>query len=246
MFKKLLKSAVLLFFILNAKPFFAGEFQDAQQAYLEKNWSQAANLFEQHLIKQPSDANAYYNLGLCQMREQKIVDAIWSFEKAYKLKPQLSEAQVQLNACYKKLNFIESWSPPIGVFKAKLFKFSSNQWAITLLILSFISGLLLFLHLKRKSNKRATRFTFLLSFVFTFFTAIIFMQKKSFTEDVNYAIVWTPISSVYLSEKGNAIKELPLKAGERVKVGKVSTNRIELELMNKERIWVEKSLVKPF
>lgn len=244
MFKKGLKSSLVFFFVLQSFTFFAEEFQDATKAYQEKNWSQAAKLFETHLSKHPNEANTYYNLGVCEMKQEKIVDAIWNFEKAYKLNPQLSEAQNQLNSCYKKLNFIESWSPPIGVFKTKLFKFSNNQLAFTLIVLSFISGIFLFLHFKRKSNKRLTRLSFILSFIFSFFTALILIQKKSFTEGINHAIVWTPISSVYLSEKGNALKELPLKVGERVKLGKISTNRIELELTNKEHIWVEKSKVR--
>lgn len=244
MFKKGLKTSLIFFFVLQSFTFFAGEFQEATKAYQEKNWSQAANLFETYLSKHPNEANTYYNLGVCEMKQEKFVDAIWNFEKAYKLSPQLSEAQNQLNACYKKLNFIESWSPPIGVFKAKLFKFSDKQLAFTLILLSFVSGTLLFLHFKRKSNKRLTRFSFALSLIFTFLTALILIQKKSFTEGINHAIVWTPISSVYLSEKGNALKELSLKAGERVNLGKISPNRIELELTNKEHVWVERSQVK--
>ena len=54
----------------------ANSFDEALKAYKSKNWSEAQNLFEKHITEKPEDANAFYNIGVCLMKQDKLVDAI--------------------------------------------------------------------------------------------------------------------------------------------------------------------------
>ena len=178
-----------------------------------------------------------YNIGLCLLKEKKYVDAVWYFEKAYKLNPKEKDYQIQLDTCYQQLGLMKSWNPPLKFFKTKLINFSLQTWALLLLGFSVLLGAMLFLLFVLKNNKKAI-FSFLIfSLGIWIFVLYAYITKESFTTGLTHAIVTEDVKSVYTSDKGNAIKELTFQAGERVELGVVG-ERVEVILPNKEHIWL--------
>lgn len=221
----------------------ANSFDEALKAYKSKNWSEAQNLFEKHISEKPEDANAFYNLGVCLMKQDKLVDAIWYFEKCYKLNPGHPEAQIQLNSCYKKLNFIDSWSAPIGLIQAKMYKIPFSTWTLILVIFSTFSGVLIFLLTSKKGNRKVIFPFLILGVGILAFTSYTVFKKNQFQTQANTAIVLQAIESVWISEKGNALLDLKLNAGERVTI--LDTNeRVEIILPSREHIWIDKTKLK--
>lgn len=221
----------------------ANSFDEALKAYQNKNWTEAQNLFEKHISEKPTDANVHYNIGVCLMKQNKLVDAIWYFEKCYKLNPGHAEAQIQLNSCYKKLNFIDSWTAPIGLIQAKMYKISMFTWSLSLIVLSLFSGVLIFFIASKKGNKKIIFPFLILALGIQTFTSYTVFKKNQFQTQASNAIVLEPIESVWLSSKGNALLDLKLNAGERVTI--VDTNeRVEVILPNREHIWIAKAKLK--
>ncbi|MFN5415814.1 MAG: hypothetical protein ACK5B9_02080, partial [Flavobacteriia bacterium] len=75
------------------------------------------------------------------------------------------------------------------------------------------------------------------------FTTYTVFKKNQFQTQANTAIVLQAIESVWLSDKGNALLDLKLNAGERLTI--LDTNeRVEIILPNREHIWIDKNKLK--
>lgn len=82
--------------------------------YHQRSFEEAAGHFKKVLDKDPGNADAMYNLGLCFEQMSKSDDAMDAYEKAYHTKPSLTGAQerfkmVKENALMNQLNAADSF-----------------------------------------------------------------------------------------------------------------------------------------
>ncbi|MGV3630434.1 MAG: tetratricopeptide repeat protein [Bacteroidota bacterium] len=216
----------------------AGHFENALKAYAQKDWSKAENLFRQHIISNQQDAHAYFNIGSCLFQQEKYTDAIWNFEKAFKLDPSLTDVQVLLDKSYQKAALGENWTPPVSYFQLKLFQFSSASWSLILLILSVLTGILLFSYFV-SGRKKLLLGLVIFSTALWLFCCFVFYSRESFANTVTHAIVVQPVDMVYVSADGNALQDRNLKKGERLEVMEVK-DRIGVSAGNGPIFWLDK------
>lgn len=167
---------------------FAGKFNDAVQAYGEKDWQKARRLFEAHVATHPGDAHAHFNIAVCSFQQGNYTDAIWNFEKAIKLDPSLAENHLLLDESYEKAGIPGGWNPPVSYFKLKLFQFSARNWAFGLLGMSLLTGCLLFIYFSRGKRKLVLSLM-VLSFLAGCFCAYVLFEQKRFNSEACHAIV---------------------------------------------------------
>ena len=135
-------------------------FEDANSAYADGRYEEAAALYQSLIDEQP-DATLYYNLGNARFKQGELAQAILNYERALRLKPNYKDAQYNLAFAESKITdniveqdfFLSVWARTIrnGL--------KEQTWFILSVVL-FIAGLislLLFL-LGRETWLRKTAF----------------------------------------------------------------------------------------
>ena len=77
-------------------------FVDANALYAEGNYAEAAAMYEQMVVDQPS-AEVYYNLGNAYFKQGELAQAILAYERALRLKPSYKDAQYNLQFAQSRI-----------------------------------------------------------------------------------------------------------------------------------------------
>jgi tetratricopeptide (TPR) repeat protein len=70
--------------------------------YAEGNYAEAATMYEQMVVDQPS-AEVYYNLGNAYFKQGELAQAILAYERALRLKPSYKDAQYNLQFAQSRI-----------------------------------------------------------------------------------------------------------------------------------------------
>lgn len=150
-------------------------FDQANAAYAEGNYAEAAELYQSILDEGP-DAQVYYNLGNAQFKQGELAQAILAYERSLRLNPRNKDAQYNLAFAQNQIVdnvqeqdfFLSAWVRTIRNSA------SESTWlvcSITLFIVALIA-LLLFL-LGRELWLRKTAFHIAwLAFLFSLITGL--------------------------------------------------------------------------
>ena len=82
--------------------FFSTLFVDANALYAEGNYAEAAAMYEQMVVDQPS-AEVYYNLGNAYFKQGELAQSILAYERALRLKPSYKDAQYNLQFAQSRI-----------------------------------------------------------------------------------------------------------------------------------------------
>ena len=135
-------------------------FDQANAAYAEGHYAEAAELYQRILDETP-DAQVYYNLGNAQFKQGELAQAILAYERSLRLNPRNKDAQYNLAFAQSQIvDNVEEQDFFLSVW-ARTIRNSANEhtWlvcSITLFIVALIA-LLLFL-LGRELWLRKTAF----------------------------------------------------------------------------------------
>ena len=77
-------------------------FVDANALYAEGNYAEAAAMYEQMVVDQPS-AEVYYNLGNAYFKQGELAQSILAYERALRLKPSYQDAQYNLQFAQSRI-----------------------------------------------------------------------------------------------------------------------------------------------
>ena len=149
--KKIILAALLLLspFTFHLSPLLAqSEFDEANTAYADGRYEEAATLYQAMIDEQPN-AVLYYNLGNAQFKKGELAQAILAYERALRLKPNYKDAQYNLAFAQSKITdnivdndfFLSSW---VRAVRNALNEYTWLVLSICLFIIA-LAGLLLFL-----------------------------------------------------------------------------------------------------
>lgn len=135
-------------------------FDEANSAYADGRYAEAAELYQSIIDEQPC-AQVYYNLGNAQFKQGELAQAILAYERALRLDPNNKDAQYNLAFAQSRITdnipeqdfFISSW------LRKMRNGLSEQTWTVGSIVLFFLAltGLLLFL-LGRELWLRKTAF----------------------------------------------------------------------------------------
>jgi tetratricopeptide (TPR) repeat protein len=198
-------------------------FTDANDLYKNEKIEEAIELYKKIETQGFVSSELYYNLGNSYYKLNKVGPSIYYYEKALKLNP-LNE-DVKNNLVFAKrlaLDNIEEL--PKTVFqkfnKNWLQKLSYNQWAIVVVVFSFLGSLLflLFYFADSPSKKRFYFITSTLSFLLLIFSFIITYDQYTFTKKNKVAIVFAEKTAVRNAPTLNSEEVFTLHEGTKVVV----------------------------
>lgn len=160
----------------------------ADQAYIEENYVEAAELYEQILTQEYLSAEVHYNLGNAYFKMGNIAQSVLNYERALKLAPNDEDIQFNLKLVdlsvkdkvevIPQLFFVRWWKQMLQVFH-------TDGWAwnaVIALILALI-GFLIFRFSSDEGIKRLTFYAALIAFCWTVFS--IYAAQKNYNEFVN-------------------------------------------------------------
>lgn len=196
-------------------------FVNANDLYKNEKYDEAIKLYEQIENKDLISSELYYNLGNAYYKLNKVGPSIYYYEKALKMNP-LNE-DVKNNLIFAKrlaLDTIEE--VPKTVFQKfninYLQKLSYNQWAIVVIVFSFLAGILflLFYFANSSSAKRFYFATSIFSFIFLAITFVITYNQYSYSENNKAAIVFVEKTEVRNAPTINSEEVFTLHEGTKV------------------------------
>ncbi len=136
------------FLLVICSVFAQSDFEAANAAYADGRYDEAATIYQSLLDEQPN-ATLYYNLGNARFKQGELAQAILSYERALRLKPNYKDAKYNLAFAQSRIVdnipeqdfFLSSWARTVRN------QLSERTWirlSIGLFILA-LAGLLLFL-----------------------------------------------------------------------------------------------------
>lgn len=218
-------------------------FASANNLYKNEKFEQAITLYKKIELQGFVSSELYYNLGNSYYKINKVGPSIYYYEKALKLNP-LNE-DVKNNLVFAKrlaLDNIEEL--PKTVFqkfnKNYLQKLSYNQWAIIVVLSSFLASVffLLFYFAITPAQKRFYFSISSLSFMLLIISFLITYQQYSYTINNKEAIVFVEKTEVRNSPTLNSEVVFTLHEGTKVLVLDLVDDWKKIKLKDGKLGWI--------
>jgi len=218
--------------------------EDAANAYAGKEYSKAAEIYEQLLKTNGESAEIYYNIGNCYAKLNKTASAILNYERALLLAPGDPDIRYNLEYTYSKtVDKIES----VGDFflvdwwHAIQNLLTTNQWsrfAITCFLL-FIGCLFLFFFSRKIFLKKlGAYFGMGLLALIIVANSFAYNQKKKLTHR-NSAIVFAATVTIKSSPDNSGTDLFVLHEGTKVIIKSKLGNWNEIEIADGNVGWIK-------
>lgn len=241
-----MKKLVLILLVLPISHVFAKSvntvFSEGNEAYTNKNYKAAIELYEQISREGFESAELYYNLGNAYLKLNQLGKSILYFEKAKKINPFDEDINFNLQIANQKTldNLEEDQESMIKRWWFNFLNiFTLTTWAAITIVL-FALGLGFYLLYVFSSNKKlkisffATALSCLILFGATFFFA---SQKNRIQEGTKYAIVLAG-SVTAKSAPINGADLFILHEGSKVKILESQQDWIKIKLSNNNVGWI--------
>lgn len=241
-----MKKTLILFLILanslsaqNADSLFS----EANNLYKNEKFEEAIVAYKKIENQRLVSSELYYNLGNCYYKLNKVGPSIYYYEKALQLNP--TNEDVKNNLVFARrlaLDTIEEL--PKTVFQKinenLLQKLTYNEWAVVVVIFSFLGSVLFLLYYfaNSPSNKRFYFTTSLLSFVFLGLSFFITYNQYLFTKNNKEAIVFAEKTEARNAPTLNAEEVFTLHEGTKIIVLDMVDNWKKIKLADGKLGWI--------
>lgn len=232
-------------FAQNAKQLF----EEANDLYKNDKIEEAITLYEQVEAQGMVSSELFYNLGNSYYKLNKVGPSIYNYEKALLLDPLNKDASNNLIFA-KRLALDNIEELPKTVFQKinenLLQKLSYNQWAIVVVVFSFIGSLLFlfFYFANTPSRKRFYFITSTLSFIILLSAFAITYQQFSFTQNNKAAIIFAEQTEIRNAPTLNSDEVFTLHEGTKVIVLDTIDDWKKIKIADGKQGWIIASEIK--
>ncbi len=240
-----MKKIILVLLIL--LPMFAHsqqtEWNAAAKAYAEKDYQQAAVLYES-LFEYGTSADLYYNYANTQFKVDSLAKAILYYERALKLDPSHEDAKFNLEFVNMKITdridvlepfFLSSWLSLLELC------FTSNAWAYMSVVffVTFLSLLLFYLFSKSRLIRKVSFFKALVVLLLFVVSFTYSLTTKSSEIEQAAAIVMSGVVSVKSSPADSGTELFVLHEGTKVEIRSTLGEWHEVEIADGNSGWMK-------
>lgn len=246
--KKIFISLLMLVIIANAVIAASASFASANKLYTQKQYSEAAEMYEEVIKNEGAAPELYYNLGNAYFKSNELAKAILNYERALRIAPGYSDARYNLEFANQKVIdniemtdsfFLKKW------LSALMKTMTSNGW-FYISVVTFVFTLIAFLmfifgnsRLIRKSFFYAGFVGLLISVSSILFSSIRKNQMESHRE----AIIMSGVVVIKGAPDKSGTDLYQLHEGTKVSVIDTLGDWYEVRLGNGNVGWVEKDKV---
>ena len=224
-------------------------FTEANKAYKEAKYNEAIELYQKIEAEGKISSELYFNLGNSYYKLNKVAPTIYNYEKALQLDP-LNEDAANNLVFAKRLTLDVIEELPKSFFQKLnenyLQKFSFNQWAIIVVIFSFVASILflLFYFSVTSSRKRLYFVTSIISFLLLIISLTITYNQYTFSKNNIEAIIFAEKAEVKNAPTLNTSAIFTLHEGTKVKVLDAVDNWKKIKLADGKIGWIIASELK--
>jgi tetratricopeptide (TPR) repeat protein len=218
-------------------------FVSANEMYRNGAFEEAIKTYKEIETLDAVSSKLYYNLGNAYYKLNKVGPTIFYYEKALHLNPLNTDVKNNL-VFAKRLALDNIEEVPKTVFQKfninYLQKLSYNEWAIVVVILSFLSAILflLFYFGYSSAKKRIYFTTSILSFILLIFTVFITYNQYNLTKNKKEAIVFAEKTEVRNAPTLNAEAIFTLHEGTKVRILDAVDNWKKIKIADGKQGWI--------
>lgn len=228
-----------------SSPTFANDnWETAKQQYQQKNYRQAAQIYEQFLQNGEKSAALYHNLGNCYYQLQQTAPAILNYERALRLSPRSTDIQHNLQQANKRVSqkvdtmpllFYQAWLQTLSSF------LPANVWAVLVLVAVWVWFVAQKKQLQLTFYYQKQRFTLFHSWLWAVLAllCLLFAFQSYRYSHAHEAIVFAPILHLQAQPSPEANTLLELSRGAKVRIIDDTADWWKVQAMNGEIAWVE-------
>ena len=244
---------IILFILIFQTPLWAQQnteqlFHSATKAYRSNNFTQAIELYNQVEKTGYVAPELYYNLGNCYYRTNALGKAMLYYERALKLAPNDEDIIHNIEVARTQLNDDIEPLPAFFLFKwirSLRDTFSSNTWAIFVLLLLWLGITCLVFRLLNKQirwNKQAV-IGGIICLLLSTIAFIFCSNKRSIEQNYPYAIVMAEKTDFRSAPDPQSQKVLDIHEGLKVQLIDELSDWYKVRLMDGEQGWLRKESV---
>lgn len=218
-------------------------FKQGNDAYAKGKYQEAVNLYDNILSQNLSSPELYYNLGNAYYRLDELGQAVLSYERALKLRPNYRDCRENLDLAYSKTEdhievlpelFLKRWG------RAMVSLFSVRGWFVLLLVLLTLFFCIV-LFLRHFAVGRQRNVSLYGSFALVFFMCvalICFISAKHQANTHDKAIVLEPTVTVMSSPESTGVEKFILHEGTKVTVEEDLTPWYKIRIADGNTGWL--------
>lgn len=224
-------------------------FTEANLAYTAGRYKEARHRYEQIHGRGIRSERLYYNLGNTYLRLEQLGRAIWAYEKALRLHPELAEAKhnmaIARDMAERKVRDKVVGAQPPGFWTRTLLRFSVESATLFFVMFWYLSFALLFAVLLLRSGVWRSLGIALtvLFFLVTGFFGSVYRGRVSLAESTHEAIVLEDTVPVREGPRGIATKAFDIHAGLKVEIAAREDKWWKIRLPNGLEGWVRRDQV---
>lgn len=219
----------------------------ASQAYRDQNYKKSISLYEeiiaQGMTEDKVSAQLYYNLGNAYFRDNQLGKAILCYERALLLDP--GDGDIRHNLRFAQNRTVDRIDAAANLFLTNWFRgvrnlFSSNQWAITgvVLFLLFLTCLGVYLFVRLLWARKTAFYAGIVLFLLMIGANIFAFSQKNERVRRDSAIVMVGAATVNASPDTNSNQLFELHEGTKVKIRNSDGNWFEIQIANGSVGWI--------
>lgn len=238
------KYIFLFILLLQAFQLFPNEvLKKAEQAYDNKNYKQAIELYRQLIDDGNRAYQLYYNLGNSYFRNKELGYAIYNYEMARKLNPNDQDISINLGiAASKTIDKIDAKENFfISAVKSNVVNlFTTNQWAWFNIASVFLACTLFFVFIA-SGTIFVKRISFVLSLLLLGASIVFYISGNSALRSKHenkFAIVLKKEVKVTNEPTTTAILKFMLHEGTKVKIVEANSEWVLIKLDNGNEGWI--------
>ena len=226
-------------------------FANANTLYKDGKYQEAIKLYEEIEISGNVSSELYYNLGNAYYKLNKVAPSIYNYERAIQLNP-LNEDALNNLIIAKRLTLDRIEELPKSIFqkinKNFLQKFTYNNWAIIVIIFSFLASILFLLYYfsYTPNKKRLFFITSTLSFILLLSTLTITYSQYNQSKKTVEAIIFSEEVEIKNAPTNDADEIFTLHEGTKVKVLDTVDNWKKIKLVDGKIGWMFSENLKEF
>ena len=216
----------------------------AASDYSQKEYTQAAEIYQTIIARYGNSAEIEYNLGNAYFKSNQLAPAILHFERALKMNPLDDDIRFNLQMCNARI--VDQITPLGQFFVGRLFYSlgqmnTSNNWAWTSIVL-FILFIICFgsyFLARRRWLKKTGFYVGIVSFLICILAFVYAWQGRSQIENSKEAILFSLSVTVKSSPDKSGTDLFVLHEGIKVKIKSTLGDWYEIELADGNIGWLQ-------
>jgi tetratricopeptide (TPR) repeat protein len=220
--------------------------QQADQAYLDGNYGEATELYEQVLAQNYVSAELHYNLGNAYYKQNRTASAILNYERALKLAPKDEDIQFNLKLANLSVKDEIQHMPKlffVNWFEQILKVFSTDGWAWSAVI-SFVLvlvGAVIFRMSEEEGLRRLSFYTAVVLLLWFGFSVYAARNQYDDAVNDNRAVVFATTLTAKSAPDRKGKELFVIHEGLVVSVSDELNGWVRVKLSDGNVGWVEKS-----